>query len=235
MRSVDVFCVFPEAVDAIMRVGVIGKAIETGLVEYRSFSFRDFVDPGKRIDDAPYGGGAGMVIRVDVVARAFREVYGVPAREVREGRRVVITEPGGRRLDQGYAGEVARGPDVTLVCGRYGGIDGRVREHLCTEAVSIGDFVLSGGEIVALALADAAIRQIPGVLGNSESLLGESFSSDGFIGPPVYTRPAEWDGAAVPGVLLSGDHARVRAWRESASSDLGESTRAAERPPDERA
>ncbi|WP_119067955.1 tRNA (guanosine(37)-N1)-methyltransferase TrmD [Rubrobacter indicoceani] len=213
MKSIDVFCVFPAAVDAMMGVGVVGKAIETGLVDYRSFSFRDYVDAGKRIDDSPYGGGAGMVIRPDVVARAFREVYGVPARQVREGRRVVITEPGGRLLTQGYAEEAAAGRDITIVCGRYGGIDGRVREHLCSEAVSLGEFVLSGGEIAAIALADAAVRQLDGVLGNSESLVGESFSGAGAIGPPVYTRPAEWDGEGVPGVLLSGDHAKVDEWR----------------------
>lgn len=221
MRSIDVFCVFPEAVDAMMGVGVVGKAVETGLVEYRSFTFRDFVDAGKRIDDSPYGGGAGMVIRADVVARAFEGVYGVPARRVREGRRVVITEPGGRILDQGYAEEVSGGADLTIVCGRYGGIDGRVREHLCTEAVSLGGVVLSGGEIPAMALADAAVRQIDGVLGNSESLIGESFSEAGVIGPPVYTRPAEWDGEAVPGVLLSGDHAKVSDWRSRHSRRSG--------------
>ncbi|MGI8650275.1 MAG: tRNA (guanosine(37)-N1)-methyltransferase TrmD [Rubrobacter sp.] len=213
MRSIDVFCVFPDAVDAMMGVGVVGKAIETGLVGYRSFTFRDFVAAGKRIDDSPYGGGAGMVIRADVVARAFEEVYGIPAREVRDGRRVVITEPGGRVLDQGYAEEIAEGRDLTIICGRYGGIDGRVRDHLCTEAVSLGEVVLSGGEIAAMALADAAVRQLEGVLGNSESLVGESFSEKGIIGPPVYTRPAMWDGEGVPGVLLSGDHAKVKDWR----------------------
>lgn len=197
----------------MMGVGVVGKAIEMGLVAYRSFTFRDFVETGKRIDDSPYGGGAGMAIRPDVVGRAFEEVYGIPARRVREERRVVITEPGGRVLDQGYAEEVSGGSDLTIVCGRYGGIDGRVREHLCTESVSLGGFVLSGGEIAAMALADAAIRHIDGVLGNSESLVGESFSEEGVIGPPVYTRPAEWDGEAVPSVLLSGDHAKVGDWR----------------------
>jgi tRNA (guanine37-N1)-methyltransferase len=110
--------------------------------------------------------------------------------------------------------EVAEGPDLTIVCGRYGGVDERVRAALATEAVSLGDFVLSGGEIAAAALADATIRRIEGVLGNEESLIGESFSEEGRVGPPVYTRPARWDGEAVPGVLLSGNHAEIRAWRE---------------------
>src|SRR5215210_7666749 len=213
MRNIDVFCVFPEAVDAAIGVGVVGRAIENGIVGYRSCDVRDY-SPDGRIDDMPYGGGAGMVVRVDVVARALEEVYGVPAREVRTGRRVVLTEPAGRRLTQGYVEEVASGPDVTVICGRYGGIDERVWSTLATEAVSLGDFVLSGGEIVAAALADAAIRRLHGVLGNAESLLGESFTADDVVGPPAFTRPAAWDGEEVPGVLLSGDHAKIRAWRE---------------------
>ena len=117
-------------------------------------------------------------------------------------------------MTQGYVDEVAEGPDLTVVCGRYGGLDERVRTALATEAVSLGDFVLSGGEIAAAALADAVVRRKEGVLGNAESLIGESFSAEGVAGPPVYTRPARWDGEAVPGVLLSGNHAEIRAWRE---------------------
>ncbi|ABG04354.1 tRNA (Guanine37-N(1)-) methyltransferase [Rubrobacter xylanophilus DSM 9941] len=213
MRNIDVFCVFPRAVEAAVRVGVVGRAIERGLVGLRCFDLREY-SPDGRIDDMPYGGGPGMVVRVDVVARALEEVYGVPARRVREGRRVVLTEAWGRVMDQRYVDEVAAGPDVTVVCGRYGGVDERVRTELATETVSLGDFVLSGGEIVAAALADAAFRRIEGVLGNRESLLGESFSEEGVLGPPQYTRPAVWEGVAVPEVLLSGDHGRIKAWRE---------------------
>ena len=218
MRSIDVFCVFPEAVDATVGVGVVGRAIENGIVDYRSFDLRDY-SPDGRIDDMPYGGGAGMVVRVDVVARALEEVYGVPAKEVRSRRRVILTEPAGRRLTQSYVDEVASGPDLTVICGRYGGIDERVWGTLATEAVSLGEFVLSGGEIVAAALADAAIRRLHGVLGNAESLVGESFSAEEVVGPPTYTRPASWDGERVPGVLLSGDHAKIRAWRERAARE----------------
>lgn len=213
MRNIDVFCVFPRAVEAAVRVGVVGRAIERGLVGLRCFDLREY-SPDGRIDDMPYGGGPGMVVRVDVVARALEEVYGVPARRVREGRRVVLTEAWGRVMDQRYVDEVAAGPDVTVVCGRYGGVDERVRTELATETVSLGDFVLSGGEIVAAALADATFRRIEGVLGNRESLLGESFSEEGVLGPPQYTRPAVWEGVAVPEVLLSGDHGRIKAWRE---------------------
>jgi len=216
VKNIDVFCVFSEAVDAMLRIGVVGRAIERGVVGYRSFDLRQFSRDG-RIDDMPYGGGAGMVVRVDVVARAFEEVYGVPAKEVREERRVVLTEPAGRPMVQGYVEEVASGQDLTIICGRYGGVDERVWTGLCTEAVSLGDFVLSGGEIVAAALADAVTRRLDGVLGNAESLLGESFSGEGVVGPPMFTRPALWDGEEVPGVLLSGNHAEIRAWRERES------------------
>ena len=217
VSTIDVFCVFPEAVDAAVRVGVVGRAIERGVVSFRTFDLREYA-AGGRIDDAPFGGGAGMVVRVDVVARAFEVVYAIPARKVREERRVLVTEPGGRIIDQGYVRELAEGlatgRDLTIVCGRYGGVDERVRAALATEAISLGGFVLSGGEIVAAALSDAVIRLLEGVLGNTESLVGESFSREGFLGPPQYTRPATWDGEEVPAVLLSGDHAKIRAWRE---------------------
>ena len=220
MRNLDVFCVFPSVVDAAVRVGVVGRAIERGVVSYRCFDLREHA-PGGRIDDMPFGGGAGMVVRVDVVARALEAVYGVQARRVKEGRRVVLTEAWGRPVTQDYVNEIAEGPDLTIICGRYGGMDERVREALASEAVSLGDFVLSGGEIVAAALADAAIRRLGGVLGNRESLLGESFSGEALVGPPVYTRPAEWDGEAVPGVLLSGNHAQIRVWREREMRERG--------------
>src|SRR5215218_6146105 len=145
MSSIDVFCVFPEAVEASLRVGVIGRAIERGFVSLRTFDLREYAPKG-RIDDMPFGGGAGMVVRVDIIARAFEEVYGVPAREVRDTRRVIVTEPGGRLLDQRYvtglAGGLAADGEMTIVCGRYGGVDERVGKHLATEAVSLGSFVL---------------------------------------------------------------------------------------------
>ncbi|CAN5579361.1 tRNA (guanosine(37)-N1)-methyltransferase TrmD [soil metagenome] len=213
MKSLDVFCVFPEVVDSVLRTGVVGRAVERGVVDYRSFDLREYA-PGGRIDDMPFGGGAGMVVRVDVVARAFEEVYEMPAREVRQKRRVLLMEAWGRTVSQGYVEEVAGEEAVTIVCGRYGGVDERVRTELATEAVSLGDFVLSGGEIAAAALADATIRLQEDVLGNRESLVGESFSSEGAMGPPQYTRPADWNGERVPGVLLSGNHAEIRAWRE---------------------
>jgi tRNA (guanine37-N1)-methyltransferase len=218
VKNIDVLCVFPSVVDSALRVGVVGRAIERGVVGYRSFDLRDYA-PGGRIDDMPFGGGAGMVVRVDVVARALEVVYGVPAREVRGGRRVVLTEAWGQPVTQEYVNEVVEGPDLTIICGRYGGVDERVRRTLATEVVSLGDFVLSGGELAAAALADAAVRRLEGVLGNKESLRGESFTVEGMVGPPVYTRPARWDGEAVPAVLLSGNHGEINAWRERASRE----------------
>jgi len=225
MKSIDVFCVFPEAVESTLRVGVVGRAIEHGVVSLRTFDLREYAPKG-RIDDMPFGGGAGMVVRVDVVARAFAEVYGIPARKVREERRVLVTEPGGRKVEQGYvsrlAEELSGGRGLTMVCGRYGGMDERIGAVLATEVVSLGDFVLSGGEIVAAALSDAVIRLLGSVLGNSESLVGESFSRKGALGPPQYTRPAVWDGEEVPAVLLSGNHAEIHAWREKEARERAE-------------
>jgi tRNA (guanine37-N1)-methyltransferase len=226
MKSIDVFCVFPEAVESTLRIGVVGRAIDRGVVALRFFDLRDFAPKG-RIDDMPFGGGAGMVVRVDVVARAFEAVYGIAARKVRDERRVLVTEPGGRYVEQGYVRELAEelsgGRGLSIVCGRYGGMDERVRTVLATEAISLGDFVLSGGEIVAAALSDAVIRLLGGVLGNTESLVGESFSREGSLGPPQYTRPATWDGEQVPAVLLSGNHAEIQAWREGEARERAES------------
>lgn len=213
MRNIDVFCVFPHAVEAAVRVGVVGRAIERGTVGFRTFDLREHA-PGGRIDDMPFGGGAGMVVRVDVIARALESVYGTPARQVGKERRVVLTEAWGRPISQDYVDEVAEGPDLTIICGRYGGVDERVGSALASDVVSLGEFVLSGGEIAAAALSDAVIRRLEDVLGNKESLIGESFSEEGVIGPPQYTRPAEWNGMPVPDVLISGDHAKIRAWRE---------------------
>ena len=216
MKSIHVFCVFPASVDALLKVGVVGRAIENGIVDYRSFDLREYA-LGSRIDDMPFGGGPGMVVRVDIVARALETVYGVPAREVRSKRRVILTEAWGRRITNDYVEKLSAGGDLTIICGRYGGIDERVAQELATEVVSLGDFVMSGGEIAAAALSDAVIRRLSGVLGNHESLSGESFSGEGLVGPPQYTRPAEWDGERVPDVLLSGNHAWVRGWRERAT------------------
>ena len=164
-----------------------------------------------QVDDSPYGGGAGMVMRVDVVDAALRAAYGG---EGAPGR-IVLLAASGRQFDESLAAELADEPSVALLCGRYEGVDERVREHLATDAVSIGPYVIAGGELAAMVVADAVIRKLPGALGDAESAVEESFSKALEGGPeyPHYTRPASYRGWTVPEVLLSGDHAKVREWR----------------------
>jgi tRNA (guanine37-N1)-methyltransferase len=168
-----------------------------------------------QVDDTPYGGGAGMVIRVDVVEAALQARYG----QAPPPHRTIALSPGGRQFDDALASELAEEPALTLLCGRYEGFDERVNEHLATDVVSVGPYVLSGGELAAMVVADAVIRKLPGALGHEESAVEESFSAalGGAPEYPHYTRPAEWRGHAVPDVLLSGDHARIREWRRERS------------------
>ena len=166
---------------------------------------------GGQVDDTPYGGGAGMVIRVDVMEAAMQARYG----EAPPRRRVVALTASGRRFDDALAGELAQEPELTLLCGRYEGFDERIVEHLATDSVSIGPYVLAGGELAAMVVMDALLRKLPGALGHEDSAVEESFSEalEGGIEYPHYTRPPVWRGHAVPEILLSGDHARIREWR----------------------
>jgi tRNA (guanine37-N1)-methyltransferase len=168
-----------------------------------------------QVDDTPYGGGAGMVIRVDVVEAALKARYGGDPLELRESRRVLALSAAGRGFDDALADELAREHQLTLLCGRYEGFDERVNEHLASDVLSIGPYVLSGGELAAMVVCDAVLRKLPGALGREESALEDSFGPalGGAPEYPHYTRPAEWRGRGVPEVLLSGDHARVRDWR----------------------
>jgi tRNA (guanine37-N1)-methyltransferase len=168
-----------------------------------------------QVDDTPFGGGAGMVLRVDVVEAALRARYAEDPVELRSRRRVIALTPGGRLLDDALATELAAEPELTLLCGRYEGFDERILEHFCTEQISVGRYVLAGGELAAMVVLDTVLRKLPGVLGDDESAVEESFSEalEGAPEYPHYTRPAEWRGWAVPDVLLSGHHARVREWR----------------------
>ena len=172
-----------------------------------------------QVDDTPFGGGAGMVLRVDVFEAALRARYGVDPVALREQRRVIALAPGGRLLDDALASELAGESALTLLCGRYEGFDERILEHFCSDQVSIGRYVLSGGEPAAMVVADAVLRKLPGVLGKDESAVEESFSGalEGGVEYPHYTRPAEWRGWAVPEVLLSGHHERIREWRREQS------------------
>ena len=168
-----------------------------------------------QVDDTPYGGGAGMVIRVDVVEAALEARYG----QAPPPHRTIALAPSGRQFDDALASELAAEPALTLLCGRYEGFDERVNEHLATDVVSVGPYVLSGGEVAAMVVADAVMRKLPGALGHEESAVEESFSEalGGAPEYPHYTRPSEWRGHAVPDVLLSGDHGRIREWRREQS------------------
>ena len=214
---IDVFTLFPEWFDWLRASRPLANAARTGEAELRCFSPRATTPLGQgQVDDSPYGGGPGMVLRVDVVAAAFEAVYGVPAERVREERRVIVLTPRGRPFSDVVARDLAdERRDIVLLCGRYEGFDERVHRVLAGEELSLGPFVLAGGEIAAMAVIDAVIRRLPGALGNADSLHGESFSEGlgGGLEYPHYTRPAEWRGHGVPDVLLSGDHGAIARWR----------------------
>jgi tRNA (guanine37-N1)-methyltransferase len=220
---IDVFTLFPAWFDWFFEQRHVRNALELGhqlrLADLRATT------PLKagQVDDTPYGGGAGMVIRVDVVEAALRARYGSDPLELPARRRVIALAAAGGRFDDALATELAAEPELTLLCGRYEGFDERVHEHLATDVVSIGPYVISGGELAAMVVCDAVIRKLPGTLGHEESALEESFSEalEGAPEYPHYTRPFDWRGHTVPQILLSGDHARVREWRRERSRERG--------------
>jgi tRNA (guanine37-N1)-methyltransferase len=207
----DVFTLFPEHFEWFGKqrhvTNAVGRGTEMRFVDYRETTPLK----GGRVDDTPYGGGAGMVMRVDVVDAALEATYGPERGAVR----TIALTPGGRLFDEELAAELAGEPRIALLCGRYEGFDDRVVEHLATDAVSIGRYVLSGGELAAMVIADAVLRKLPGALGDEDSAVEESFSEalGGAPEYPHYTRPVSYRGWDVPEVLLSGDHAKVREWR----------------------
>ena len=204
---VDVFTIFPGLVREFSAESLLGKAQQRGLLDLRTHDLRVHTDDVHRtVDDTPFGGGAGMVLQADPVFRA------VEASE--PPRPLFLLGPGGRRFDQAMARELAAGGGFSLLCGRYEGVDERVRRHLCDGELSIGDYVLSGGEVAALVVLEAVGRLLPGVMGNAASAGEESFS-DGLLEYPQYTRPADLRGLVVPEVLRSGDHARIARWRRA--------------------
>ena len=216
---IDVFTLFPSWFDWFREQRHVQNALALGhtldAVDLRATT------PLRagQVDDTPYGGGAGMVIRVDVVEAALRERWGADPVEGRADRRVIALAAGGRRFDDALADELAAEREIALLCGRYEGFDERVHEGLATDVISIGPYVLAGGELAAMVICDAMLRKLPGALGHGDSAVEESFSSalEGSPEYPHYTRPAQWRGRAVPEVLLSGDHARVRQWRSMQS------------------
>jgi tRNA (guanine37-N1)-methyltransferase len=208
---IDVFTLFPEHFDWFLRQRHVSNALAGG-TEVRFRNYRDTTPLGAgQVDDSPYGGGAGMVMRVDVVDAALEAAYG----SNRGGVRKIALAPSGRLFDEGLAAELAEESHLALLCGRYEGFDERVAEHLADESISIGRYVLAGGELPAMVIADSVLRKLPGALGDAESAVEESYSValEGAPEYPHYTRPAAYRGWEVPDVLLSGNHAKVREWR----------------------
>jgi tRNA (guanine37-N1)-methyltransferase len=221
--KIDVFTLFPEWFDWFRSQRHVGNVLGAG-TSLECVNYRDHTPlTGRQVDDTPFGGGAGMVLRVDVVDSALRAHYGVDPVSLRRRRRVIALSAGGRLLDDGLVDELAAEPALTLLCGRYEGFDERIVEHLCSDAISIGRYVLSGGELAAMVLCDAVIRKLPGALGHEDSAAEESFSAalEGHPEYPHYTRPAEYRGWAVPEVLLSGHHERIAQWRRERSRERG--------------
>ncbi len=218
--QIRVVTLFPEMVTTGTSFGVCGRAVRRGLVDLATVDPRDFaIDVHRTVDDRPYGGGPGMVLKFEPFRDAIRSARdGLAAGG--EASRVVFLTPQGRRFDQRIAEELAAVEGLVLVAGRYEGFDERLIEAEADEEVSLGDFVLSGGEYAALAIADAVVRLLPGALGTHESAATDSFYDEGLLSPPSYTRPAEHRGHAVPAVLLSGDHARIAAWRRERAERL---------------
>ncbi len=221
--NIDVFTLFPQWFDWFSSQRHVANALAGGsTLEY--VNFREHTQlSGGQVDDTPFGGGAGMVLRVDVLDGALRAHYGVDPLELRRQRRVIALAPGGRLLDDPLVDELAAEPALTLLCGRYEGFDERILEHLASDVVSIGRYVLSGGELAAMVLCDALLRKLPGALGHEQSVVEESYSValDGQPEYPHYTRPAEYRGWEVPEVLLSGHHERIERWRRERSRERG--------------
>jgi tRNA (guanine37-N1)-methyltransferase len=213
--EIDVFTLFPEAFEWFERQRHVANALADGhRLSYINYRDHTPLTAGQ-VDDTPFGGGAGMVLRVDVVEAALRARYGLDPTELPEGRRVIALTPSGRLLDDRLVDDLAAESALTLLCGRYEGFDERILEHFCSDEVSIGRYVLAGGELAAMVLSDAVLRKLPGALGHASSAVEESFS-DALAGAPEYphyTRPAEYRGWCVPEVLLSGHHAKIREWR----------------------
>ncbi|MCD6725771.1 MAG: tRNA (guanosine(37)-N1)-methyltransferase TrmD [Solirubrobacteraceae bacterium] len=221
--QIDVVTLFPQWFDWFRGQRHVANAEAAGH-ELRTMNPREHTPlSGGQVDDTPFGGGAGMVLRVDVMDQALRSYYGVDPVELQRERRVIALTPGGRMLDEALVGELAAEHALTLLCGRYEGFDERIVQHFCSDAVSIGRYVLAGGELAAMVVCDAVLRKLPGALGHPDSASEESFSPalGGDPEYPHYTRPAVHRGWKVPEVLLSGHHEEIRRWRRARSRERG--------------
>lgn len=205
---IDIITVLPEIIDGALNCSILKRAQDKGLVEIVVHNLRDYsTDKHRRVDDYPFGGEAGMVLQIEPIDRAISHL-----KSQRHYDEVIYTSPDGEPFTQRIANELSLMQNIIILCGHYKGVDYRVREHLITREISIGDFVLTGGELVAAMITDAVVRVIPGVLGDEQSALSDSFQ-DHLLAPPVYTRPAEYKGWKVPDILLSGHERKIAEWR----------------------
>ncbi|MBD3250817.1 MAG: tRNA (guanosine(37)-N1)-methyltransferase TrmD [Candidatus Pacebacteria bacterium] len=217
--KINFLTLFPEYFINPLQSSIIGKAVQTGKIEFRVIDIRDYAQDKHRItDERPYGGGAGMVLKVEPIDRALADLTGQGEQFVLEKKskqhQVVLTSAKGQLFNQDLATEFSKLEELTIICGHYEGVDERVAKNLVDQEIRIGDYVLTGGEPAGLVIADAVTRLLPGVLGNAESLSGESHQEPGVLGHPQYTRPREYRGWVVPEVLLTGDHQKINQWRE---------------------
>jgi len=205
---IDVFSIFPDIVDGFCTHSLLGRARETGAIDVRTHNIRDFAtDVHRTVDDNPFGGGAGMLMRPEPIFAAVEAVQ--------PPRPLLLLGPGGQQFNQQMAQTLAASGGFSMLCGRYEGVDHRVREHLVDAELSVGDVVLNGGEVAACLVVEAVVRLLPGAMGNTASPVNESFGAHGLLEEPQYTRPAEFRGWTVPDVVRSGDHARIERWRRA--------------------
>ena len=217
---IDILTVVPELLESPLAHSIVGRAIKKGLVDIQVHNLRKYgIGPRKNVDDYSYGGDAGMVMRIEPVYQMIQEL-----KAERQYDEVIYLSPDGERLDQSISNELSLKENLILLCGHYKGIDHRIREHLVTREISVGDYVVSGGEIPAALLADSIVRLIPGALTDETSALSDSFQ-DGLLSPPVYTRPAEFNGWTVPEVLLSGNPKLIQAWQDEQALERTEALR----------
>jgi tRNA (guanine37-N1)-methyltransferase len=234
---IDAISIFPDYFSAL-DLSLLGKARDKGLIQFQAHDLRNWTtDKHKTVDDTPYGGGAGMLMKPEPWGLALDEVLGVsPDTDATSNATVIFTSPAGEVFNQALAYELAQEERIVFACGRYEGIDQRVVDYATSKAkvrlISIGDYVLNGGEVAAIAMTEAIARLIPGVIGNAESLAEESHSGEGLLEYPSYTKPAEWRGMEVPEVLLSGNHAKIAAWRYEQQLERTKRVRPDLLPPD---
>lgn len=234
---IDAISIFPDYFSAL-DLSLLGKARDKGLIQFQAHDLRNWTtDKHKTVDDTPYGGGAGMLMKPEPWGLALDEVLGVsPETDATSNATVIFTSPAGEVFNQALAYELAQEERIVFACGRYEGIDQRVVDYASSKAkvrlISIGDYVLNGGEVAAIAMTEAIARLIPGVIGNADSLAEESHSGEGLLEYPSYTKPAEWRGMEVPEVLLSGNHAKIAAWRYEQQLERTKRVRPDLLPPD---